>query len=227
MEAFCITLSGHPYSETVAARCIRTADEVGGITVKRFEAVNKERAEVVMAARKLRWTWTTDEIRYCPVTGLRQHAYGGDVRARLGCAMSHLLLWERCVDLGEPILVLEHDAVFVRAMPAIDFHGICQINDPAGATPRGRWWHDRMVERGTTGVHHKTLVREDRSIPDGLAGNSAYLLEPFAALELIGLYRMIGVWPNDATMCGQLLPYLSEFYPFITRVDQWQSTTQS
>jgi hypothetical protein len=219
VKAFVITLANHAYSEFVAQRCIRTAAEVGGITVERFVATGSDDAELEMQRHGLRWTWNGR----CQFTGLRQPPYGGD-KARIGCAMSHFRLWMRCVELDEPILILEHDAVFVRPFPEFQFRGICQINDPAGATKRGQWWSDEMMKRGTHGVHQKTKVLED-DIPDGLAGNSAYVLKPFAARELIKAYRELGVWPNDATMCRQLFPYLEEYFPFITRVEQTMSTT--
>ena len=84
-----------------------------------------------------------------------------------------------------------------------------------------------MVKRGTTGVHEKTWVTSpnERNIPDGLAGNSAYAIKPWAAQQLITKYHELGVWPNDATMCKQLFPYLEEYYPFITKVEQEKSTS--
>ena len=223
MKAFCIILNGHPYSETVGERCIRSAAEIGGITVERFSAVSASEADEVMKAHKLRWTWG-DGV--CPVTHLRQHRYGGG-KARVGCAMSHFLLWERCADLGEPILILEHDAVFVREWPAFKFTGICQVNDPTGATRKGAWWAAQMAKRGP-GVFSKTWVTDpSERIPDGLSGNSAYVIHPHSARELMSLYRAVGVWPNDATMCEQLVPGLQELYPFVTRVDQAISTTNA
>lgn len=217
MRAFVITLKGHAYSEACAARCIGSAR---GIDVERFDAVGPDRSESLLRERGLRWTWGPGGA------GLRHHPYGGGLPARLGCALSHFLLWERCAELGEPILILEHDAVFLRAWPEFEFDGICQVNDPDGATRRGRWWSEQMAKRGP-GVFPATWVTEDRSVPDGLAGNSAYVIKPHAALDLIGLYRDLGVWPNDATMCKQLLPYLQECFPFITKVIQNQSTTSA
>jgi GR25 family glycosyltransferase involved in LPS biosynthesis len=142
--------------------------------------------------------------------------------------MSHYLLWEQCVELDEPILILEHDAVFIRDFPQdVEFNGICMINDPAGATPRGTQWSQHMRQRGGEGAFEKTWIRteKERHIPDGLAGNSAYMVKPWAAQEIINTFHKIGVWPNDATICAQLFPYLEEYYPFITVAKQTQSTS--
>lgn len=224
MNAFVITLEGHAYSEARSARCIASAASVGLLHVERFKAVDRWRARDVMAFHGLKWTWANDNSSpaRCPHTGLKQRPYG-NLEAKIACSMSHYLLWQTCVAIDEPILILEHDAVFLRPFREFEFRGLCQINDPDGATPRGKWWSEQMVKRGP-GVFPKTVVFPD-DVPDGLAGNSAYIMKPFAAQELIETVRDLGVWPNDATMCRQLFPYLEEHSPFLTRVEQDLSTT--
>jgi len=218
MKAYVITLRGHEYSERVAARCIKTAKNIGGIEVKYFSAVAAGSAQRIIMQRGLEWTWGDG----CKKTGLAHHSYGGSRRARIGCAMSHYALWEKCAWSGERMMILEHDSVFLRPFVEFEFKSACMINDPAGATPRGDWWHEQMVKRGP-GVWRKTRVFESNR-PDGLAGNSAYVLQPLTALQLMQTVRFVGVWPNDATMCRQLIPNLQEHYPFITRVEPEQST---
>jgi GR25 family glycosyltransferase involved in LPS biosynthesis len=222
-SAFVITLEGHEYSEAKATRCIESAAEFG-IKAEKFKAIDQDQAFQSMAEHGLRWTWANGNISNstCPITGLAQHPYG-DLASKIGCSMSHYLLWQHCVNTQEPILILEHDAVFLRALPEIEFKGVCMINDPAGATHRGEWWSEHMTRRGT-GVFSKTMVMSGKR-PDGLAGNSAYLIKPHAAQELISAFHALGVWPNDATACIQLFPYLQELFPFVTRVEQTQSTT--
>lgn len=229
MKSFVITLQNHKYSQKVADRCIASALAVG-LTVEKFSAVDKEYAHEVMRSHNLTWTWANNNTSHsvCPKTNLKQHPYQTrDFRTKIACSMSHFLLWKKCVELNEPILILEHDTVFLRPLPDVEFKGICQINDPASATRRGSVWSQSMIKRGGSGVFEKTWVttEADRAIPDGLAGNSAYMIKPYAAQELIDKYYELGVWPNDATMCKQLFPYLEEYYPFITKVIQTESTT--
>lgn len=229
MKAFVITLKNNSYSNEVADRCIKSAAKFN-LVVEKFYGVDREQAKQFMNDEGLEWSWANNdtEIMMCEKTGLRMHPYGStDVRAKIGCSMSHYALWKKCVELNEPILILEHDSVFLRALPEMKFNGICMINDPMGATRKGGLWSKQMKARGTTGVHPKTWITEEneRHIPDGLAGNSAYLIKPWAAQELIDKFYEIGVWPNDATMCQQLFPYLEEYYPFITKPLQGKSTT--
>jgi GR25 family glycosyltransferase involved in LPS biosynthesis len=229
MRAFVICLQNHKYSNQVADRCIASAKKVG-VHVEKFFGVDKEDAEQVMNAHNLVWTWANKNTAeaVCPKTKLKQHPYRTrDFRTKIGCSMSHFLLWKKCIELNEPILILEHDSVFLRALPSFEFKGICQINDPANATRRGGQWSHSMSKRGKTGVFEKTWVttEQERDVPDGLAGNSAYVIKPWAAQELVDKYYELGVWPNDATMCKQLFPYLEEYFPFITKVIQTESTT--
>ncbi len=232
MKAFVITLKDNEYSNKVADRCIESAAKFG-LVVEKFCGVDREEAKQFMYDEGLEWTWANNdtEIMMCEKTGLRMHPYGStDIRAKIGCSMSHYTLWKKCIALNEPILILEHDSVFLQGLPKdIEFYGICQINDPMGATRKGAQWSRQMSSRGTIGVHPKTWIttKNERHIPDGLAGNSAYLIKPWAAQKLIDKFYEIGVWPNDATMCQQLFPYLEEYYPFITKPIQGKSTTIS
>lgn len=229
MKSFVITLKNNQYSEQCAERCIKSAKQYS-IVVEKFYGVDKNNAHNVMAQYDLQWTWANNNTQktICPISGLQQFPYkAADLRSKIGCSMSHYLLWKKCVELQEPILILEHDAVFLRSLPQdINFKGICQINDPLGATRKGLYWSNIMKKRGGCGVFPKTKILEPgENIPDGLAGNSAYMIKPHAAQELIDAYKKYGVWMNDAIMCIKLFPYLEEYYPFITKVQQTQSTS--
>jgi GR25 family glycosyltransferase involved in LPS biosynthesis len=223
LKAFVITLFGNEYSERKAMRCVDSFESVGEIQVSRVCATHAESAEWLMKRRGLRWTWakgnTADDV--CQYSGLKQRPYGR-LAPKIGCAMSHYLLWEQCVHSGEPYTILEHDAICVRRFDPFEFRSICQINDPKGATPKGEWWSAVMKKRGP-GVFDKTKVFPD-DVPDGLAGNSAYVIKPEAAQALIDKVHEVGLWPNDALMCRQFFD-LQELYPFVTRVEQEVSTS--
>ncbi len=228
MQARVITILGHDYSESSAEAC--QASALGwGVKVEIQPAITADTVESFMLAHDLTWTWADSNTKKqrCELTGLQQFPYRArDVRAKMACSMSHYLLWKECADADEDYLILEHDARFQRELPPIDFFGACQINDPRGGGYRGAWHSDTMTARGTHGVHPLTPKREPGSLtPDGFSGASAYLVRPFAAREFVDAFHRLGVWPNDATVCLQLFPWLEEYYPFITWVDQKHSTT--
>lgn len=191
------------YSKQAAKRCVESGRRYG-VEVETYEG----RTE----AGPIPWTWDNDPPLY-PTNGTSRRA----------CFMSHYDLWRECAESNRPYLILEHDSVFIAPLPDVEWEGACMINDPRGATPRGDWWHYKIKEKGR-GVHEKTVVFYDR--PDGLAGNSAYLLKPSAAQDLIDKVEEIGAWPNDALMCRQHFDWLEELYPYVTKIgEQNESTT--
>ena len=72
-----------------------------------------------------------------------------------GCVLSHFTLWQHCVRSGEPMVVLEHDAVAQHAWPN-DFdldRGVCKLwsvhnvrqNTVTGTWSRGSWAYSLTV----------------------------------------------------------------------------------
>jgi GR25 family glycosyltransferase involved in LPS biosynthesis len=228
MRSFVITIRGHSYSEESANRCIDSALTYN-IHVEKFDAVTKDTVDEQLIKYDLKWSWANQntENTVCPITGLEQFPYtSGDLRNKIACSMSHYLLWKLCVEIDEPILILEHDAVFIRELPDIEFNGAIQINDPKYGGYRGKHHSQQMTDRGIFGVHPLTRKRpEDSKTPDGFSGNSAYIVKPWAAEKFIDAFHHYGIWPNDATICLQLFSWLEEYYPFITTIRQTYSTS--
>lgn len=228
MRAWVITIPRHEYSDSMARRCISSAAKYG-IQVEKFYGVTPDTVQDLLDQFDLYWTWANNNQSrsVCPKTGLTLTPYRArDVRTKIACSMSHYLLWRQCADTDEPMLILEHDAVFIGEMPDIEFEGAIQINDPRGGGYRGQWHSDQIIARGIPGVHPLIRKREIGStIPDGFSGNSAYIIKPWAARKFVAAFHDLGVWPNDATICLQLFPWLQEYYPFVTQVEQTRSTT--
>ena len=151
-----------------------------------------------------------------------------DPRKRISCFVSHWYLWQKCVKLNEMILILEHDSRFIKKLPAdstfarADFD-IIGINDPSMATRKSKLYHDMILERVD---FFQPVPRIDEfNIPQGLAGNSAYVIKPAGAKLMLELSQEYGMWPNDALMCYQLVPKLGVTRNFYTRIQGLRSTT--
>ena len=67
---------------------------------------------------------------------------------------------------------------------------------------------------------------DDKSVPQGLAGNSAYIMNPIPARRLFEIMDDVGLWPNDALMCKQLIKNMGVTKTFYTRVQGLGSTTK-
>ena len=219
MEAYVIGDVNNETSFWAMTACVRTAT----IPVERFQQVS---AEDVTEKELNQYSYPIGESVLCKKSNLVLHGrgYGSNIKAKVACALSHKRLWERCVELNEPIMILEHDTIFTRFFEPFDFEGdILGLNDPRGATRKSNVFHDKVSAK--EGVSDCPMV-DYQNVPQGLAGNSAYIIKPSGAKHLLNLIDEYGFWPNDAIMCNQLCPnMLKVVYPYYTKVQGMKSTT--
>jgi len=163
-------------------------------------------------------------------TGLRlSHYPTNNLNNRIACMVSHMRCWQKAIDLDETIVVLEHDAYFIDTLCPEDLTsewkgGIIGLNDPKGATRRSQEYH--KIASSYVGLQSVPTI-DDWDVPQGLAGNSAYMISPKGAKKLISKTIEIGMWPNDALMCRQMFPWLQIVYPYYTKTQGLKSTTTS
>jgi GR25 family glycosyltransferase involved in LPS biosynthesis len=227
MKAFVITMMNDKYSLASAKKTIQTAEQMSeDLDIEMFRAVTPDKIKDTTYSYPVEGETSTYE-------GMTLVGYKArDVGKKIACSLSHMNLWNKCVQLDEPMLILEHDAVFIRKfrpgkiLKSIDDGDVLMINDPRGATRRGMVYHENII-KNDFGVHVVEGVNTpDENVPDGLAGNSAYVITPAAAKKASKLQASIGIWPNDALLCKQLFPgNLKSYYPYITKVEQRRSTT--
>ncbi len=193
------------------------------------EAIAVDKVEMIAAGNGLNWNYPWEGKVSDLKSGLIKSAYTtADPRKRISCFVSHWYLWQKCVKLNEMILILEHDSRFIKKLPAdstfarADFD-IIGINDPSMATRKSKLYHDMILERVD---FFQPVPRIDEfNIPQGLAGNSAYVIKPAGAKLMLELSQEYGMWPNDALMCYQLVPKLGVTRNFYTRIQGLRSTT--
>ena len=103
--------------------------------------------------------------------------------------------------------------------------GVVGLNDPRGNTRKGQLFHNiASAKEGIQAVPNIDNSQEP-PLPMGIAGNSAYIIRPFAAKELLKATKEVGVWPNDAIMCKQLFPWLRVVYPYYSTTQRNVSST--
>ena len=60
----------------------------------------------------------------------------------------------------------------------------------------------------------------------GLAGGYAYWVEPHMAKDFLNKVKEVGMWPNDAFLCSANFLSLRVVYPYYTKVQGVESSTQ-
>jgi len=250
IKAFIITLMNNGEATLGTRKLLESINESGSwvdpyiadATTPRYIRKHLERVYPKDIANSIQYTWPIEGENYCKITGLYRKAYkANDYRKIMAATVSHLRMWQLCVDINEPIMILEQDALFFRTfrydmLTENGFKGICGLNEPFYTTRKphvfnqniGNW----IIEHNIDGKTFHGLVPcptvdsvGDPPLPQGLAGNSAYVIKPWAAQLLIDKTREVGIWPNDAVMCKQLFPFLQVTHPYYTRVQRMSSST--
>ena len=228
MKAYAIVIKDNPTSERGYENMVRSyIDFNQEFPLKRFDAVTPATVDNILDNTGLKWNypWQGEVIDFA--TGLTKKAYQTkNEKARIACALSHYLLWEQCVMLDKPILILEHDSVFIKKidfLPEDTGYDIIGINNPLGCTRKSKVFHDKILENNRF-FQLAPYVDDDMKHPQGLAGNSAYIVKPEGAHDLIRLVVKHGLWPNDAIMCRQLID-VAVTRKFYTRVQGLPSRT--
>lgn len=229
MKAFAIVMQNNKTSKTGYKNLVQSSSAVGNeFQIQESSAMIDTGVAKFLEKRYLSWNYPWDQPVMDFASGLLKTPYTTkNKNARIACAISHYNLWEKCVDSKQNFLILEHDALFINK---IDFniddtpYDILGINDPRGATRKSQLFYERVVN--STEPYMTPPVFDEITIPQGLAGNSAYIIKPKGALKLLKLVSEYGLWPNDAIMCHQLVgPTLGVTRKFYTRVQGLQSTT--
>jgi len=162
-------------------------------------------------------------------TGLQLTGYRAtDYTKVVSCLLSHMRLWKLATEIKETIIILEHDALFTKHFNLKNLKdnftgGIMGLNNPIGATRKAALY-DKIIKNRDS-INYDAPWIDDKHIPQGLAGNSAYLIKPEAAQHLLNKINEIGMWPNDALICKQLFPWLQQAYPYYTTVQGTKSST--
>ncbi len=240
MKAFIISLTNHHPSQMQTRMLIssikKTKSDLEGLVIDATTPATftEDLAKIdYIDATNLTWSYPVDptQDRLDMKTGLYLKHYQTDnILAVASCMVSHMRCWQMCIDLYEPVVVLESDAIFTRKFDMNDLTkdfkgGIIGLNDPRGATRKARVFHEKVSK--TEGLQKCPTVDEinEDPLPSGIAGNSAYVITPRAAKRLLEKTKELGLWPNDAVMCKQFFPWLQVVYPYYTGLQGGKSTT--
>ena len=239
MKAFIITMSDKPTSVELAKNCRASVMQYceGAVEPIHFEAVQPKSilsASLAVFGEHLAYTYPESPFNSHMDfnTNLYLKAYDtNDVKKIVACSLSHMKLWKQCVEMDETIMILEHDAIFHRQFNCkpVEHYlewGAVGLNCPRGNTRKGSIFATAVEGNGTLVQNVPEIDGPgEPPLPQGLAGNSAYLIRPHAAKALLSKTKELGIWPNDAIMCKQLFPWLRVTYPFYTTTQRNVSST--
>jgi UDP-glucose 4-epimerase/GR25 family glycosyltransferase involved in LPS biosynthesis len=108
----------------------------------------------------------------------------------MGCFDSHYRLWEKCVELNEPILIFEDDVIFERPYLPVTFNEVL-ITVFGNLTKSAKYFHFYTSPTGDP--------RAEWYGQASMPGTPGYAIKPAAAKKLVEMYK--NTWlPSDNAM---------------------------
>ena len=197
MKTFIITLSQNKDSLKSAQQTIQSAKDVGyDEPIELFDAVLPNQWKDIL-----------------PDDNSHFSRYGRPDNVG-ACFASHYLLWKKCLELGEPILILEHDAIFVDNLPDIEFDQCVNFGRPSYIRP-----YEMIYEEPQDGLH--PLIQLN------FLGHHAYAIKPSAAAQFISDAEHRELTANDVWIDKITYPWLEEYRPYPIIADTNFSTVQT
>lgn len=197
MKYFVITIMDNPLSVKSADRCISSAKRYG-VEVEKFPAVTPRDPNFKDLVKEKKLVESNFESGYSK----KENA--------LACFLSHLSLWEKCVESNTDICILEHDAVFVGRVPALfGFNKVVTLGQPSYGV------YNTPTQLGTQPLRQKEYFK----------GAHAYAMRPSGAKELLSKVADYSR-PTDVYLNLLNFDFLEEYYPWPVKVDDSFSTIQ-
>ena len=197
MKYYVITVSDIEKSVLSAKKCIESAKNISNIDVEIFNAITpRDNMSNIIKENSIQIK-SFDE-RY----SRKENA--------IACFLSHFLLWKKCIELNEPVIIFEHDAVIKNIINLdIKFDKLISIGKPS---------YGRFNTPTSNGINKLTSKRY-------LPGAHAYIIAPSGAAELIKRAKL-DAKPVDVFLHLDIFPWLQEYYPWPVVVEDSFSTVQ-
>ncbi len=186
-KTFVIALKGHQISEQQLQDCLASAEK------------NKWRLEIFWG---IYGNTLTDEDwhRISVVPHI-------DKEGAKGCFYTHFLLWNKCIELDEPIVVLEHDAVIQKEWTPLEIdNAVIKLHRHYRKDPENQKWNHPVVGQWSPSTH-------------------AYCINPKLCKILVNAAKKIGAYPADVFMGRNIIPVQLLGEPeLVSRQDSYSTT---
>lgn len=193
MKTFIIRLKNNPISEKYAQECVAQAKKFN-VDVEYFDAVNGLEYEVHLK-----------RLNISPRYKFKKGKAGV-----FGCFLSHYYLWQKCVELNVPLLILEHDGYFIKPLPDNILDTFTDVLKLDTLDPYSKQYNDLIDEQQlqplVVSKYHnpqaKTIVDSSKWVSKIMTGNYmrgaySYIIKPHAAKKIIDWINDRGFVPAD------------------------------
>lgn len=182
MRCEIITLFGHKLSEKLARDCIDQAEKFN-IKPKKFKAI-----------------WGKDYKQHLAHLGLflGRAKVGKMSLAHYGNFLSHYYLWLKCIEINEPLIILEHDGYMIRPMPDNILDIFPDVLKLDRFNPYERDYNE-LIEKSLNEPFTVKPIEKIKKKKCGYYtwGSYAYIIKPIGAYKLVEYIKSNGFLPTD------------------------------
>ena len=196
MKMYVITILENERSVQVADRCIASGLKFGHY-IEKHKAYTPKNCNVFEELEDLGY----DEL------GFREKY--SRIESCIAGFLSHHSLWHKCIELEEPIVIFEHDAVLVNNVPTLPMFDILNLGKPS----YGKFNTPSFLGYGA-------LVSKPY-----FPGAHAYRITPNGAAQLINEAQLTA-GPTDVYIHSNKFT-LGEYYPWVAEARDSFTTIQS
>lgn len=196
MKAFIIYIKGHDPSETYAKHCLNSCKDKFDAFL--FEATTAENIEIYI-----------QEKNYEPIKPSRAYDfYKQSVSpsktnlylTKKSIFVTATRLWKKCVELNEPIVVLEHDSLCLREWDNPKFKDVLILNGESCWTQENiRTFKPKNKQEGVHDLRLTLKYRFNNKFKGAMImpGAAAYAIQPHGAQKLLDAAYKYGWEQND------------------------------
>ena len=189
-KTFVIAIKGHPVSELQLRDCLDSARQFNW-NVETFWGVDGR-------------TITTETWKLEGLTPRLDKPTMNRLGVQ-GCFLSHWNLWNKCVELNEPIIILEHDAL---------------IQD---------FWNTIEIDNAIIKLHRhysRKNTKLDNDTGEWSKSGHAYCILPSHAKKLINFVKKYGAFEVDRIIGSKVIPFTHLGSPSLVERQNSYSTTE-
>lgn len=191
MKAFVITLVDNPSSVDLSSNCIESLKKYG-YEANVFEAHCGTESIDYLASNQV-FPISNPSVPYYEL-----YSKWTSVLGTIGCFASHFNLWVKCVELNEPIIIMEHDSIMLR-----------EWTDPAWEDVLHLDWEGTLRRRGMRNSfdYYEPIIKNSVFRMGFRPGEAigvvsmnctyAYAIKPKAAIGLIQDAKLNGWFASD------------------------------
>lgn len=218
MQAFIIRLQENPHSCIMAKECYDQAVK-HGLQPEFFRAIHGKDVE-----------------EHYEKTGLRKaRKFKKNRIGVLGCFFSHYYLWQKCIELNKPIVILEHDGYFIKPINESILDTFTDVLKLDRLDPYSKSYNSLIEQESNTPIRvEKYKNPKPKKIEDTgnyFKGAYSYIIKPQAARKLVNWITHHGHLPADQQIGDKIVmtmttvPTVARLHPFYSEGDNINSSS--